>query len=194
MSTSRLEAFSDGVFAIAATLLILNVAVTSAPLDRELIRIWPSYVAYAIAFITIGVIWANHHTVVDQVAKVNRTFLLLNVIFLMLVAFLPFPTRLLAENINADGARAAAIAYGIDVTLTAVMFNAVWWYAAGRRRLLRADCDPRVVSGISRSFVPGPFIYLAATLVALASPQASAALFALIPIVYVVDSSLFSRG
>src|SRR4029077_3002226 len=80
----RLEAFSDGVFAIAATLLILNVTVTGAkPLDRELSDIWRRYAAYAIAFLTIGVIWANHHTVIDQCRHVNRLFLMLNVIFLM---------------------------------------------------------------------------------------------------------------
>lgn len=192
MRTSRLEAFSDGVFAIAATLLILNVAVTGSPLDRQLVSVWPSYVAYAVAFVTIGILWANHHTVIDQVGTVNRTFLLLNVIFLMFVAFVPFPTRLLALNINSGGARAAALAYGSTLSLTAVMFNVVWFYAAGNRRLLREDADDRVVRGISRSFLPGPLIYLGATLIAFASPQASAVLFGLIPIVYVLESSFFS--
>ena len=79
------------MFAIAATLLILNVAVTGVkPLDRELIDIWPSYAAYAIAFLTIGVIWTNHHTVIDQCKHVNRLFLMLNVIFLMLVGSFRF--------------------------------------------------------------------------------------------------------
>ena len=108
MSTNRLEAFSDGVFAIAATLLILNVVEPSGPLGQGLLDIWPSYVAYAVSFVTIGVIWINHHTVIAQIAMVDRLFLLVNIIFLMLIAFIPFPTHLLAEHITKDGAQAAA--------------------------------------------------------------------------------------
>ncbi len=194
MSTRRLEAFSDGVFAIAATLLILNVGITSLkPLDRELIDIWPSYVAYAIAFVSIGVVWANHHTVIDQCKEVNRLFLMLNVIFLMVVAFFPFPTRLLAENLTTSGARSAAIAYGATATLTAVMFNVIWAYASRGRRLLRDDAEQRVVDGITRSYLPGPAVYLAATLLALVNPLVSAGIYALIPVFYVVESSSFGR-
>jgi uncharacterized membrane protein len=190
-ATSRLEAFSDGVFAIAATLLILNVQESGSPLESALLRIWPSYVAYAVSFMTIGIIWINHHAVFGQIDKVNRLFLLLNVAFLMLIAFIPFPTRLLAEHINSEGAQAAAVSYGITLTATAVLFNAVWWYAASSRRLLRQDADARVVEGIGRSYLPGPFMYLAATLVALVSPVLSAGAYAAIALFYVVESSLF---
>src|SRR5258708_36802998 len=101
----RLEAFSDGVFAIAATLLILNVAVTGLkPLDRELIDIWPSYAAYAIAFLTIGVVWANHHTVIDQCKHVNRLFRTLNGVSPILVASFPFPTRRRPATTTPSGA------------------------------------------------------------------------------------------
>jgi uncharacterized membrane protein len=93
MSKSRLEAFADGVFAIAATLLILNVTVSGAPLAHELVRIWPSYAAYAVSFLSIGIIRVNHHTAMGQIGKVDRLFLFLNVMFLMVVAFIPFPTR-----------------------------------------------------------------------------------------------------
>ncbi len=79
MTTNRLEAFSDGVFAIAATLLILNVVEPGGPLGQGLLRIWASYVAYAVSFVTIGVIWINHHGVMAQIAKVDRLFLLVNV-------------------------------------------------------------------------------------------------------------------
>src|SRR5689334_10666538 len=128
MPTSRLEAFSDGVFAIAATLLILNVSVSSSShLSSELLQIWPSYVAYVVSFVTIGVIWANHHTVMGQISHVNRTFLVINTLFLTVVAFIPFPTRLLSEYIlEPESARAAAVAYGITLMVTAVMFNVLW--------------------------------------------------------------------
>src|ERR1051325_3512473 len=110
MPTNRLEAFSDGVFAIAATLLILNVAVSSDHLSVELVKIWPSYVAYAVSFVTIGIIWANHHTVMGQISHVNRTFLVINTLFLMVVSFIPFPTHLLSEYLlDPNNAQAAAI-------------------------------------------------------------------------------------
>ncbi len=192
MPTSRLEAFSDGVFAIAATLLILNVSVAGGPLGPRLIEIWPSYVAYAVSFITIGIIWVNHHLVMSQVRQVNRLFLMLNVLFLMLIAFIPFPTRLLAENIaRPESAQAAAVAYGVTLTLTAGLFNALWRYAATGRRLLRTDASARTVAGIGRSYLPGPFLYGAATAVGFVNPYASATLYVAIAVFYVVESSIF---
>ncbi len=136
----------------------------------------------------------NHHTVMSLVERADRRFLLANVVFLMCVAFIPFPTRLLAEHLRENGARAAALLYGITLTATAIMFNVVWFSAATGRRLLRSDADPRTASGITRSFLPGPFIYLTATLVAFASPTVSAILYALIALFYVVESSFFGRS
>ncbi len=193
MSTGRLETFSDGVFAIAATLLILNVHAGGTPLGSELRHLWPSYAAYAMSFVTIGIMWVNHHTVFGQIDRVDRRFLLVNVIFLMLIAFVPFPTDLLAEHLRTGGAQAAALAYGVTLTLTAVLYNALWLYASHGRRLLRADADARVVSGITRSYLPGPWIYLAATLVALVSATAAFGLFAGIALFYALESSLFGR-
>src|SRR3989442_1047733 len=124
MTTSRLETFADGVFAIAATLLILNVdaQIGAAPADlgAGLLHMWPSYVAYAVSFLTIGIIWVNHHTVMTQVARADRTFLFLTVVFLLCVAFIPFPTRLVAEHVRDQGARVAALTYGITLTAAAV--------------------------------------------------------------------------
>lgn len=191
MSPNRLEAFSDGVFAIAATLLILNVVEPDGQLGPGLLHIWPSYVAYAVSFVTIGVIWINHHMVVTQIARVDRLFLLINIIFLMLIAFIPFPTHLLAEHINSEGAQAAALTYGITLTGTAIMFNVMWQYAAHGGRLLRENANARAVRGITRSYLPGPFIYLVATVAALVSPQLSAVLYAGIALFYVLESSLF---
>ena len=194
MPKTRLEAFADGIFAIAATLLTLNLAVTEGhPLGRELLIIWPQYAAYAISFVTIGIIWINHHTVMHQVAHVDRTFLTLSVLFLAVIAFIPFPTRLLAQHIQDDGAQAAALLYGSTLTLTAVFFNVIWRYAAWGRRLLRHDAEEKAVQGISRSYALGPPIYLAATAVAFKSPVASAALFGVLALFYTLESSLFAR-
>ena len=193
MSTSRLETFSDGVFAIAATLLILNVHVDSPHLGHALARAWPSYAAYAVSFITIGIMWANHHGVFSQIDRVDRAFLLINVFFLMSVAFVPFPTVLVAEHLRDSGLEAASLAYGFTLTVTAFFYNALWLYAAHGRRLLREDADPRVVSGITRSYLPGPWIYLASTLIGLWKPTVSVVLYAAIAAVYMLESAVFGR-
>jgi uncharacterized membrane protein len=128
-----------------------------------------------------------------QIGKVDRMFLFLNVLFLMFVAFIPFPTRLLAQYINTSGGSAAAVAFGVTLTVTAIWFNLLWRYAATGRRLLRHDADEALVEGIGRSYLPGPFIYFAATLVGFVSPLASAGLYAAIAIFYVLESSIFAR-
>jgi uncharacterized membrane protein len=193
--TARLETFADGIFAIAATLLILNVDAQVSEdvhdLGGRLLHIWPSYLAYAVSFVTIGIMWVNHHTIMSQVESADRRFLLANIGLLMCIAFFPFTTRLVAENVRGDGAEAAALAYGFAGVATAIMFNITWFYAAVGRRLLRPDANLAVVSGISRTYLPGPWIYLAATLVAFASPVTSIVLFAAIAVFYVVESSLF---
>jgi uncharacterized membrane protein len=195
LSPARLETFADGVFAIAATLLVISVD-NAVPgeglhLGDELAHAWPSYVAYAASFVTIGIMWINHHTLMAQIGRVDRRFLLATVGLLMCIAFVPFPTRLAAEHVRESTARDAALAYGFTLTTTAFFFSIVWFYAARGGRLLRDDSDPRIVAGISRSYLPGPWIYLAATLIAFASSTASVILYLAIAAFYVVESSLF---
>jgi uncharacterized membrane protein len=193
VETGRLETFCDGVFAIAITLLILGVElphdVASGELGERLMEQWPTYLAYILSFVTIGIIWVNHHTLLRHFDRADRTFLFVNVLFLMCVAFIPFPTGLVAEHVHSEP---AAVAYGLTLTATALCFNAIWHY--GRLKLLRADADRREVSGITRSYIPGPFMYGTATLVAFASPEASVALYGFIAAVYVVSSSLFGQA
>jgi uncharacterized membrane protein len=196
--TDRLETFADGVLAIAATLLILNVDTQVGEhvtdLGDRLLEIWPSYAGYAVSFVTIGIIWVNHHGLMAQVERADRVFLFLNVFLLLVVAFIPFPTRLVAEHILDEGARAAAVSYGLTLFLVAVMFNLVWFYASSGGRLLRPDHDPKVVRGISRSYRPAPWIYLAMTLVALAAPIAGVLLYGGFAIFWMIESSLFGRS
>ena len=192
--TGRLETFSDGVFAIAATLLILDLQLpeNGGSLTHELLRLWPSYGAYAISFITIGIMWINHHAVFEQINRVNRTFLVINIFFLMVIAFIPFPTHVVAENLHGD-ARPAAFFYGLTMVLMAAMYGALWFYAAHNDRLIAPYADPRMVTGISRAFRPGIPIYAVATLSALLSAWLAVALFAAIALFYVLESSLFGR-
>jgi uncharacterized membrane protein len=196
VETARVEAFSDGVFAIAITLLILAVGIEQAvgggELSEQLLDLWPAYVAYAVSFLTIGIMWVNHHQVFRLFARVDRPLLLLNILLLMLIAFVPFPTRVVADNARSPGDReAAALLYGTTMTITAILFFSVWYY--GSRHVLRADADRREVSGITRSYLPGAPTYAFATLVAFVSSMASLILFAAIALFYALSSSFFGR-
>src|SRR6266542_1151493 len=127
METGRVEAFSDGVFAIAITLLILAVGIDQAlaegNLKHQLLHLWPAYIAYAVSFVTIGIMWVNHHAVFRHFARVDRPLLLLNILLLMCISFTPFPTRVVAEHAQTDADRkAATLLYGTSMTATAICF------------------------------------------------------------------------
>jgi uncharacterized membrane protein len=194
METGRVEAFSDGVFAVAITLLILAVIehTPHGELGDELLHLWPTYLAYAVSFLTIGIMWVNHHMLFSLFARVDRPLLLINILLLMLIAFVPFPTRVVAEFARSEPDReAAALLYGVTMVITAILFFTLWIY--GSRRALRPDADPRVVSGITRSYLPGVPLYAAATLLAYANPTASLIVFGLLAIFYALSSSLLGR-
>jgi uncharacterized membrane protein len=196
VETSRLETFSDGVFAIAITLLVLLFDVPDVSegqsLGHVLAHQWPSYASYVVSFVTIGIIWVNHHTLFRHIARADRVFLFVNVVFLMTVAFIPYPTAVVARYMRSGDARAAALLYGITMTAMAISFNVLWQYAARGYRLLAPDADRREVAGITRSFWPGAFLYGGATALALASATASIVLFAVLALFYVLSSSLWS--
>ncbi len=196
MSTARLETFADGVFAIAATLLIIDVT-ADAPggaLGATLQHSWPQYAAYAVSFLTIGIMWVNHHACLQVIDHTDRRWLFINISLLACIAFVPFPTKLIAEHLRDDGLRAAALTYGFTMIATSICFGTFWFYAAIGRRLITPDADGRIVRGISRAFRPGVPIYATATGVALLSAYASVILYALIAAFYVVESSLFAKA
>jgi uncharacterized membrane protein len=186
--TARIEAFSDGVFAIAITLLIIEVHVPAREhaetLGHELLRIWPSYLGYLTSFLTIGVMWINHHYVFELIDRVDRTMLLLNTLLLMLIAFVPFPTAVLAQFIETGGARAAAVLYGATLTLTALTYFAWWRYASAGRRLIAEQVPDEVIDDITRAYTPGALLYGGAALVAFVQPWVSAALYLGIALFY----------
>ena len=186
--TARIEAFSDGVFAIAITLLIIEVHVPAREhaetLGHELLRIWPSYLGYLTSFLTIGVKWINHHYVFELIDRVDRTMLLLNTLLLMLIAFVPFPTAVLAQFIETGGARAAAVLYGATLTLTALTYFAWWRYASAGRRLIAEQVPDEAIDDITRAYTPGAVLYGGAALVAFVQPWVSAALYLGIALFY----------
>jgi uncharacterized membrane protein len=152
--TGRLEAFSDGVFAITITLLILEI---KPPTDYEallhgLAVLWPSYLAYAVTFLFIGQVWANHHVMFDHIRAADRVVLLLNTVLLMVVAFLPFATSVLAGSLRVgQGQRTAVVFYGIAFDVTALAFNAVWQYAR-HQHLLNEALGRTGATAIGRRF------------------------------------------
>lgn len=139
----------------------------------------------------IGTWWVTHHTVMRLVGHADRPFLFGNIALLACVAFLPFPTGLVAEHFRDDGVGAAAIAYGLTVTAGAICFASLWFYAAIGRRLIAETVEQRVVNDLSRFAIPGIPVSAAATLVALWSPYTALALFGALALFYVIGSSLF---
>jgi uncharacterized membrane protein len=191
--TGRLETLSDGVFAIAATLLVLDVHEgPGGDLAHGLLHAWPAYLAYVISFLTIGIMWINHHAVFRQIGRVDRTFLALNVVFLMVIAFLPFPTRVLAAHLHHD-ATTATVFYGLANVGMAVTYTALWFYAARGRRLLAVDANEREVRGITRSFLPGIPLYTLATVSAFLSSWLAVGIFGGLAAFYLLESSLLAR-
>lgn len=163
----RLEAFSDGVFAIAITLLILEIGTegSEGSLAQRLGEQWPSYVAYAISFVVIGIVWINHHEIVRSVQHADHGFLIANLFVLFVVATLPFPTKVLGEGLRAtsfDDQRTAALVYCATSVVLCLSFCILWAWAANGRRLIRDPVPQDVVDARSR--------LLALSLVAFAVP------------------------
>lgn len=178
--TNRLETFADGVFAIAITLLVLEIKIPDPreDLGQALFAQWPSFAAYAISFLTIGVIWVSHHQMFTIIRRTTTTFLFLNVLFLLPVAFVPFPTALVAGHILEEGTRTTAVlVYGAVSVVIALMFNVLWAYAF-RNGLVTISPGAERAQRVSRGFIVGPLIYLAATLLAVVNPFISMAVFA----------------
>jgi TMEM175 potassium channel family protein len=174
MPTSRLEAFSDGVFAIAITLLIIEVRPPdSAPgeLAGDLVSIWPSYAAYVVSFAIIGIIWVNHHQVFAGITTVDRALLFLNLVLLLTVAFLPFPTALLGEYIrDGDNAHIAAAVYGANMTMIGLAFIAMWTYLARVPALLAPKVGIEGARRARRAATIGPVLYALTIPLAFLSP------------------------
>ncbi|HJZ88780.1 MAG TPA: TMEM175 family protein [Polyangia bacterium] len=162
--TARLEAFSDGVFAIAITLLVLELKVprelaAGEPLAHALARQWPSYLAFGNSFLTIGIMWMNHHRLFTHIRRSNQALMLFNLLLLMGITVVPFPTALLAEYLGHPQQRMAAQVYTGTFVVIAILFNLLWRYGAHGRRLLHDRADLAAVSAISRQYAFGPLLY-----------------------------------
>jgi uncharacterized membrane protein len=190
MTTGRLEAFSDGVFAVAITLLVLDIRPpseieTQSGLWHALGDLWPHYAAYAVSFLIIGIVWVNHHAVLALISHVDRGLAFLNLLLLMAIALIPFATALFAEYLShGDPEHAAAAAYSIVITLMGAAFGALWIYASRGGRLLVPSFPRDQLPRVTRRFVIGTPVYAITVGVAFLSAPACLALHALLATYY----------
>jgi uncharacterized membrane protein len=190
LSKGRLEAFSDGVFAIAITLLVLTIAQPTnyRDLGSQLWDRWPAVAAYVVSFAVIGIMWLNHHTVFSAVERVDRPFVYLNLALLLTVVFVPYPTGVLGEALSrGEGARVAAVVYSGTMTLNACAWSAMWLYASSGRRLLTPDFREDRRRAATLAFTSGGLIYALSIGVALINAFACLAFHAALAVYYALD-------
>jgi uncharacterized membrane protein len=187
--TGRLEAFSDGVFAIAITLLILDIGVSSNA-GRDLLHaigsLWPSYLAYVASFSTIGAAWLGHNAITEYLDRADAAFVRLNLLLLLIVSFLPFPTRLVAEYIHQDRAERVAVTfYGIVLVLATTMLLVLWRYAV-RAKLVRPDLADEEIELLTERLTPGLAAYLVLIVSGLFVPVVAVIGFLAIALYYII--------
>jgi uncharacterized membrane protein len=190
METTRLEAFSDGVFAVAITVLVLNLRDPgSGPgLTNRLLGLWPNYVAYGVSFLVIGIVWVNHHDIFARVRVVDRALLFLNLLLLMTVALIPFPTAVLAAHLRANHeSHAAAVAYGLVLTLVGLAFTALWVHVARNPGLLEPPHDSAYAWSRARRSATGLCAFGAAALTGLLNVAISLALIGVVAVYLAMD-------
>jgi uncharacterized membrane protein len=180
--TGRTEAFSDGVFAVAITLLVLEIHTPETITSNGQLwkffldaKVGESLLAFVTSFATIGVMWLNHHRIFTYIKRIDNTLLSLNLLLLLIIVFIPYPTSLVALSLTDSraGANLPTIIYASTSFLMALGFNFVWRYASHNNRLIAKKADPEGVAAISRQYRYGPLVYLFVIALALIYPLAS---------------------
>jgi len=189
MSTGRAEAFSDGVFAVAITVLVFGLRPTGhGSLTQQLLHAWPQYLAYVVSFLTIGIMWMNHHTILAHVARVDWPLLVLNLLLLLGIVAIPFPTALVAEHLQGPEAAAATVTYGLVMIAISFGFAGVWVYVATHARALGTALPPEALRSSIPGFTGGLVVYVAGTLIAaFASPLAAVFVFGALAVYYLFE-------
>ena len=192
MRPSRLHALIDGVFAIAVTLLVLDLPKPqdAEHLTHDLLQAWPSYVAYAVSFLTVAIVWIEHHGMMSAVTSVNRRFLERTLLLLFFVSAIPWPTALAADYARGggDNARDMAILYAATMLLMGCAFALSWRYLADHHDLVAEPARPAMAGGAKRSII-GALAYVPAIVVAFASPVASFARAGLVAVYFAASRS-----
>jgi uncharacterized membrane protein len=188
MTTNRLEAFSDGVFAVAITLLVLEIDVPGGEnLWHELKEQWPSFAAFAVSFWVIGIIWVNHHGVIDHLRRADRGVLYLNLLVLMTVVFIPFSTELFAVHLKSGAdEKVAALVYSSSFLAMGVSFGLLWTYVTSHREALGVSLTDEEVRRTKRSFLIGNPVYALAFAMSFVSAAVVLAIVALVALYYAI--------
>jgi uncharacterized membrane protein len=184
--TGRLEAFSDGVFAVAITLLVLSLSVKYDPghLGHSLAAEWPHYATYVVSFLTVGIIWMNHHAQFERIVRADRTLMILNLVLLMFVTLIPFPTNLLATYLHVPSDQhVAAAAYAATMLAMSIAFFATYLWAT-HAKLFSEQLAAHDIRYLVRRNGAGLFVYLGAIVVAFFSPTLSLVLCGLTAVYY----------
>ncbi len=194
LSTDRVETLADGIFAIAMTLLVLNLGVPNLlhgdiarELPHKLLALWPNLLSYALSFIVLGMYWVGHHNQFHFIQRADRTLLWINVFFLMAVAFIPFSAALLARY---PDQQVAVVIYGASLIVVGLLLYLLWWYATLNHRLVDSDISPEAVRRGGRRVLIAPVVYLLAIASSFLSPRISIVFYILVPFLYILPSRI----
>src|SRR3989338_1033839 len=192
LSIERLNAFSDGVFAIAITLLVLGITepeiTKNAHLNEELIShlfaLSPKILSYIISFTVIGIFWVGHHILFRYIKKIDRNLIWLNIFLLMLISFIPFPAALLGEY---GQTQSAIFIYGATLLIVGVLFESIWWYAA-KNNFIDEALNREMIKKAGRLILIAPVSYFIALIISFFNPIISLGIYILVPVLYIIPS------
>ena len=193
LSTTRIAAFSDSVFAFAATLLVLNIKVPEvlpaqlAELPSQVLHLWPQVLSYMMSFVIVGIYWVAHHVMFHHIKRSDRVLLWLNIAFLMCIAFIPFPTALLSRY---GVVQTAVVVYAGTLTITGILLEILWWYATRRHYLIEKELPDRVIRLGTIKTIIAPCAYALSIAVSFFSPKLCIIFFVAIPAFYILPSRL----
>ncbi len=194
LTTTRIETLGDGVFAIAMTLLILEIRIpvldprsASAELPSALYALWPRFLCYVISFVTLGVYWVAHHLHFYTIQRADRMLLWINVVFLMTIGFVPFSTALIGAYVHE---RIPVILYGANMIAASLALQWHWSYATHNHRLVSANVDPALVRSVTQVILVGPLVYLIAIALSWFSTGLSIAAYLLVNLLYIVPGGI----
>lgn len=192
--TGRVEAFSDGVYAIAITLLALDLKVPREAEPGMLLALlaaqWPSYLAFLTSFATVGIMWMNHHRMFRVVRRVDHGLLVFNTLLLLGITVVPFPTSLLSEYLGKPDDKIAALVYSGVMVAIAIFYNVLWRYIANpERKLLDRPMSNQVIRDINGQYLFGPLLYMVAFALAFISAGLSFGFCGLLAVFYALPRS-----
>ncbi len=193
LGRNRIEALADGVFAVAMTLLVLDIKVpelqplAAAELPAKLLALWPKFLSYLISVVILGVYWVGHHAQLSFIRRADRPLLWINILFLLWVALVPFSTALLSEY---SKTRIAIAVYGVNLIAIGLTLALHWWYATTENRHVDPDIHSNLIRGAMKRTLMAPIVYLVAIALSFIRTELSLALYALVPILYIFPGAI----